>query len=145
MNETNDTFDADFHSGIAAYDAKNFSMAYQLLAPLAAQDNSEAIWRIGMMQSFGLGMIENQKLGVENFTKAAELGNGMAMHMLGVAYMMGEGVEKDLDKAIEWFEKAVAEGLQGSAFSISMIYSDYLKDNAKAEHWIGVANSMEEA
>jgi TPR repeat protein len=143
INDNNDVFDADLHSGIAAYDAKNFSMAYQLLAPLAANDNADAIWRIGMMQSFGLGMIENQKLGVENFEKAASLGHDMALHMLGVAYMMGEGVEKDLDKAITWFEKAVERGLQGAAFSLSMIYSDYLNDNDKAAFWIEKANSME--
>jgi TPR repeat protein len=143
MSETNDTFNADLHSGIAAYDAKNFSMAYQLLAPLAAADNDEAIWRIGMMQSYGLGMIENKKLGIENFEKAASLGSGMALHMLGVAYMMGEGVEKNLDSAISWFEQAVEKGLQGSAFSLSMIYSDYLNDTTKAQHWIDVANAME--
>jgi TPR repeat protein len=63
--------------------------------------------------------------------------------MLGVAYMMGEGVEKNLDSAISWFEQAVEKGLQGSAFSLSMIYSDYLNDTTKAQHWIDVANAME--
>ena len=140
----NDTFDADLHSGIAAYDSKNFAFAYQLLAPLANNDNFEALWRVGMMQSFGLGMIQNQKLGVETLIKAAKYGSEMALHMLGVAYMMGEGVEKDLNIAIDYFEKAVARGLQGAAFSLSMIYSDMLDDNKKAQFWIAKAESMEE-
>lgn len=144
-NDNNDTFNADLHSGIAAYDSKNFSMAYQLLAPLAAANNMEAIWRIGMMQSYGLGMIENKKAGLENFETAANLGSGMAMHMLGVAYMMGEGAEKNLDTAIVWFEKAVEIGMQGAAFSLSMIYSDYLQDQENAQKWIDVANAMEES
>jgi TPR repeat protein len=143
MTNNNDVFDADLNSGIAAYDSKNFSMAYQLLSPLMANNNPEALWRVGMMQSFGLGMVENQKLGVENFHKAVDNGSYMALHMLGVAYMMGEGVDKNLDTAIIWFEKAVSVGLQGAAFSLSMIYSDYLNDNKKAQEWIEKANSME--
>jgi hypothetical protein len=47
-NNNNDIFDADFASGVAAYDAKNFSMAYQLLAPLANNNNPEALWRIAI-------------------------------------------------------------------------------------------------
>jgi len=69
-NET-DTFGVDLESGIAAFDSKNFSMAYQLLAPLAAQGNAESLWRLGMMQMNGLGMVENQPLAFENFMKAA--------------------------------------------------------------------------
>lgn len=68
----NDTFDADLTSGIAAFDSKNFSMAYQLLSPLADAGNSESQWRIGMMQMNGLGMVGNQKLAFENFMKAAK-------------------------------------------------------------------------
>jgi TPR repeat protein len=142
-NNNNDIFDADFASGVAAYDAKNFSMAYQLLAPLANNNNPEALWRIAMMQAYGLGMIQNQELGVENFQKAHELGSGMASHMLGVAYMNGEGVEKNLDQAIDYFEQAVERGMQGAAFSLSMIYSDMLNDATKAEEWINIANKME--
>ena len=140
---TNDNYDADLASGIAAYDAKNFSMAYQLLAPLANNDNDEALWRIGMMQSYGLGMIQNSSLGVETFEKAATHGNGMALHMLGVAYMNGEGVEKNLDTAISYFEKGVEAGMQGSAFSLSVIYSDMKNDNTKAEEWINIGNAMD--
>jgi hypothetical protein len=44
----------------------------------------------------GLGMVENQPLGFENFVKAAEQGHGFAHHMIAVAYMTGEGVEKDI-------------------------------------------------
>lgn len=144
MNQTNDTFDADLHSGIAAYDAKNFSFAYQLLAPLANNNNPEALWRVAMMQSYGLGMIQNQALGVETFEKAVEYGSAMAAHMLGVAYMNGEGVTKDLDKAIAYFTTAVEGGLQGAAFSLSMIYSDMLGDAKKAAYWIDIADNMED-
>jgi TPR repeat protein len=35
-----------------------------------------------MMQMNGLGMVENQPLGFENFVKAAEQGHGFAHHMI---------------------------------------------------------------
>jgi hypothetical protein len=35
------------------------------------QGNAESLWRLGMMQMNGLGMVENQPLGVENFTANA--------------------------------------------------------------------------
>jgi TPR repeat protein len=82
-NET-DVFEADLISGLAAFDSKNFSMAYQLLAPLAMQGNAESLWRLGMMQMNGLGMVENQPLGFENFVKAADQGHGFAHHMIAV-------------------------------------------------------------
>jgi TPR repeat protein len=120
-NET-DVFEADLISGLAAFDSKNFSMAYQLLAPLAMQGNAESLWRLGMMQMNGLGMVENQPLGFENFVKAADQGHGFAHHMIAVAYMTGEGVEKDIGKAIEWFEKAAEYGLQGAMYALGMLY-----------------------
>ncbi|KAA0446333.1 MAG: sel1 repeat family protein [Candidatus Thioglobus sp.] len=104
--EEADVFNADLASGLAAFDSKNFSMAYQLLAPLAAKGNAESLWRLGMMQMNGLGMVANQALGFENFIKAAEQNHAFAHHMIAVAYMSGEGVEKNINKAVEWFEKA---------------------------------------
>ncbi|SFV77677.1 TETRATRICOPEPTIDE REPEAT FAMILY PROTEIN [hydrothermal vent metagenome] len=136
-NET-DAFSADLHSGIAAFDSKNFSMAYQLLAPLAAQGDAESLWRLGMMQMNGLGLVENQPLGLENFIHAAEQGHVIAHHMIGVAYMTGEGVEKDIDIAIEWFEKAADFGLPGAMYALGMLYEDgkeVPKDTEKAQAW----------
>jgi TPR repeat protein len=48
------------------------------------QGNAESLWRLGMMQMNGLGMVENQPLGFENFVKAAEQGHGFAHHMIAV-------------------------------------------------------------
>jgi TPR repeat protein len=133
-----DSFSADLHSGISAFDTKNFAMAYQLLAPLAAQGDAESLWRLGMMQMNGLGMVENQPLAFENFIQAAEQGHAIAHHMIAVAYMTGEGVEKDISKAIEWFEIAAEFGLPGAMHALGMIYEDGLdvaKDTAKAQVW----------
>jgi tetratricopeptide (TPR) repeat protein len=47
---------------------------------------------------------------LEHLTKAAELGNADAHYTLGLAYMKGEGVEKDEEKAVYHWEKAAIGG-----------------------------------
>ncbi|MFR0872929.1 MAG: tetratricopeptide repeat protein, partial [Oscillospiraceae bacterium] len=43
------------------------------------------------------------KEAVDWYTKAAELGNAIAMCNLGVCYKYGTGVKKDEKKAVEWY------------------------------------------
>jgi len=141
-----DSFSADLSSGIAAFDSKNFSMAYQLLAPLAAQGDAESLWRLGMMQMNGLGMVENQPLGLENFMKAAVQDHAFAHHMIGVAYMTGEGTEKDINQAIKWFEKGAEFGIPGPMYTLGMLYEDgkeVEKDMEKSQYWYDKASKVD--
>ncbi len=46
----------------------------------------------------------------EFYMKAAEMGYAPAYYAIAVAYLDGEGVERDLDKAFEWLQKAVDSG-----------------------------------
>ncbi|MCM1502841.1 MAG: sel1 repeat family protein [Bacteroidales bacterium] len=46
----------------------------------------------------------------ECYMKAAEMGYTAAYYNVAVAYLNGEGVERDLDKAFEWFRKAADSG-----------------------------------
>ncbi len=145
-SDKTDTFEADLNSGVTAFDTKNFSMAYQLLAPLANQGDAESLWRLGMMQMNGLGMVANQSLGFENFLKAAEQQHGYAHHMIAVAYMTGEGIQKDMSKAVEWFEKAAEFALPGAMLTLGMIFEDgtggVQKDAEKAKFWYQKAEEI---
>ena len=76
----------ELNAGIAAYDAGDYTKAYELLYPLGAyKRNAEA--------QFHLGMI----------------------------YFYGEGVEKDIDKAMEWWKKAMRSGHTDAAYRLSEI------------------------
>jgi hypothetical protein len=144
-SKMNDTFDADLTSGIAAFDSKNFSMAYQLLSPLADAGNSESQWRIGMMQMNGLGMVGNQKLAFENFMKAAKKEHPFAHHMIAVAYMSGEGVDKDINKAIDWFIKAAEYNIAGPMYALGMLFengNEVEQDLKKAQYWFDKAENI---
>jgi len=137
-----DSLNADLSSGIAAFESKNFAMAYQLLLPIATQGDDEALFRVGMMQMNGLGMVEDQNTGFENLKKSAEKGHGFAKHMVGVAYMQGEGVEKDIKQAINYFEQAADLGLAGAMMTLGMIYEegkDVQQDTQKAQYYYNLA------
>lgn len=49
---------------------------------------------------------KNYQKAFENFTKAAELGNGEAQFHLARMYHEGEGVEKNLERTLYWMNKA---------------------------------------
>lgn len=62
------------NSGIAAFEAKHFVRAAELLEPLAEAGNAEAQYRVAIMAQNGLGMVENQLQAYKNMKAAAEAG-----------------------------------------------------------------------
>ncbi|AFX91420.1 secreted protein [Helicobacter pylori Aklavik117] len=51
-------------------------------------------------------MINKISLTKKYFKKACDLKEGMGCYNLGVLYQNGEGVEKDLKKATQYYQKA---------------------------------------
>ena len=49
------------------------------------------------------------------YEKAAEKGNAAAQVALGLMYLSGQGVDRDTDKAAEWFGKAAEQGQRARA------------------------------
>ncbi len=76
--------------------------------------------------NFGMlmGRLGDEKAEFQLYTEAAQGGNVLAAYNLGVAYRDGLGTEKDVNKALEWFEKAAAEGDDTAAFNIGAIYDE---------------------
>lgn len=64
-----------------------------------------------------------------DFTKAYEIlyplaaykRNAEAQFHLGMIFFYGEGVEKDIDKAMEWWKKAMRSGHTDAAYRLSEI------------------------
>jgi len=116
-----DNEEVDFASGIAAFEAKQFARAMQLLSQFSETD-AHAQHMLAIMYQNGLGTVENPQQALKMMTASAEQGYPIAQHGLGFMYMQGECVEKDSQKAIEWFEKAAEQGLQGSLTTLAMMY-----------------------
>ncbi|CAB4438315.1 unnamed protein product [Rhizophagus irregularis] len=52
----------------------------------------------------GIGINFDKQKAVELYQKAANLGHKVGQYNLAVIYEVGDGIEKDLDKAIYWYE-----------------------------------------
>lgn len=114
QNSSPDGLDMDLSSGIAAFEAKHFSQALQLLSPLAEQGDAEAQYRLAIMAQSGLGMHKNPVLALRFMHESAASGHALAQHGLGFMYFDGDCTEKDMGQAKAWFTKAAAQGLAGS-------------------------------
>jgi TPR repeat protein len=71
--------------------------------------------------------------GVEWIRKAAEMGNGQAMCVLGQSLKEGRGVRKDELDARKWFEKAAREGHPGGMWELGSFFDG--RSPAKALVW----------
>ena len=66
---------------------------------------------MGTCYKFGWGVEINYDIAMKWYLTAAGNGSGEGMYELGEWYRFGgHGVEKDLEKARQWYEKCVAAG-----------------------------------
>ena len=69
------------------------------------------------------------------YRKGDDRGDAGCMHMIGLCYRYGNGVEKDMRKAFEWLEKASELGHVGATHDLAVYYENGTgvdKDEAKA-------------
>lgn len=120
----NDSEAMDLVSGIAAFEAKEFRRALQLLQPMAEKGSADAQYRCAIMMQNGLGVVARPEAAAEMMKNAVQQGFGLAQHSLGVMYLFGEGVEQDSLEAIRLLELAGANGLAGAWTTLGLIYKD---------------------
>ena len=118
----NAAFEMDFASGMAAFEAKHFSRAMQLLSPIAEGGDPQAQHMVAIMYQNGLGVAQSDMAAYKWMRQAAEQDYGLAQHGLGFMYLEGECIAKNPEKAVEWFSKAAEQGLQGSMTTLAMMY-----------------------
>ena len=134
--------DMERATGMAAFEAKEFTNAWVLLKPFAERGDAEAQHRLAIMLQNGLGMVKNEALAQKWMRAAADQGFALAQHGLGFMYLYGECVEKNEAKAAEWFTKAADQGMVGSQMTLGMMYEQGLglpKDTAEAKKWYALA------
>ena len=120
MNKPEDTV-LQLASGVAAFEAKHFSRAMQLLSGLAENDTAEAQYRLAIMYQNGLGLVRNEQLAYKWMQRAAAQEYGLALHGLGFMYMGGDCVEQDDAQAVHWFEAGVTQGLEGAMVALAQM------------------------
>ena len=101
---------ADFQSGCAAFDRGDYAAAREEWAPLAAQGDAKAQFRLGCLYTFGQGGPEDYAFALRLYRLAAEQGDADAQNNLGGMYAQGLAVAQDLVQAYMWFALAAARG-----------------------------------
>ena len=75
------------------------------------RESAEALFNIGTMHRFGYGTKAMDKtVAAQYFHKAAEKGHVESMYWIGYMYHTGEGLPKNCNRAVEWFQRAAAQG-----------------------------------
>ncbi|KAF1801046.1 hypothetical protein FB192DRAFT_1383708 [Mucor lusitanicus] len=69
-------------------------------------------------------------LSYEWYKKAADALNPMACHKLGFFLENGVGCKKDIEKAIQYYQKAYEQGYPDSAHNLGIIHQGYVKDTS---------------
>lgn len=118
----------------------------KLLHEAANAGNVKAMNILGMAYHDGkIGGFTVGKKPVEAakwFSKAAELGHLGAMDELAKMYLVGEGVEKDVDKALELFTEAANLGDTNAMHNLGRLYHfgvELPREEQKALEWYSCA------
>ena len=112
---------AGIKRGISYYDKCPFCRApttnvdademLKLVQARAKKKDPEAIKYLGDEYAHGkLGSEHDAARAVELWTEAAELGSADACYQLGVAFITGKGVEKNVERGVRFYEKAAMLG-----------------------------------
>jgi TPR repeat protein len=101
--------DAEAWLGVVLIDRGKNREALKALQHAADAGSSEADHRLGLVFAEGQAGVErNDQRAAEYFGRAATAGHRRAQINLGILYLRGQGVARDLVQARAWLEKAAA-------------------------------------
>ncbi|MDJ0738710.1 MAG: tetratricopeptide repeat protein [Gammaproteobacteria bacterium] len=130
---------ADYEVGAKAYREDDVVTAMQHLGRAASAGHADAQYLLGyILDKAG----QNQDAMV-HYQSAFDNGNSEAAVELGTMYLLGDGVDKDLETGRGWFEKAAAAGNNRALVVLGKAYLDgdlgVTPDAARARELLGRA------
>ena len=100
----------NLEDGIAAFSAKNYPKALELLRPEAEQGVAKAQGLLARMHANGWGTRKNLEDALKWARLAAAQGDSAGQVGVGYVYRNGLGVTKDYAEALKWFRLAAEQG-----------------------------------
>jgi|688.fasta_scaffold488297_1 TPR repeat protein len=91
-----------------AFNMFDYTVARKAWEPLAAEGHADAQYGLYQIYSRGLLVDPDQDLAMRWLRLAARQAHPAAHFYLGLSYLRGEGLEKDLAQAWVWFSRAEA-------------------------------------
>ncbi len=121
---------------------RDYTLARDLLTPLAAKRNSEAEFDLGKMSELGEGTARSIEGAAGWYRKAADSGNVDAASRLGELYLRGVGVAQNFTKAHHWLDVAANEGNAHAQMRLGRLYEHgwgVARDPVQAYAWYEMA------
>lgn len=115
----------------------NYENAAKYFSQAAEAGMTEAKYQMGQLYYMGYATFGRDfALANKWFKRAAEEGDIRSQYNLGYAYQHGLAVERNLDSAIFWYEKAATRGHRLSQVGVADLYAQMQKRNyEKAIYW----------
>ncbi len=132
--------------GDAAYRAGQSNAAADLYHRGALQGDAQAALKLGLMISGEAASIEKYGIAGQWFIRACDLGNATGCHNAGVGYEYGPngkaGLDKDLGKALGYYQRAADRGYMSSQYNLGSLYANqYFSDDIEGLKWLLVSQT----
>jgi uncharacterized protein len=117
----------------------DFQTALNELRPLAAKNDPNAQFLLGMLYDSGKGVVQDQAVAAKWYRKAAEQKHLIAQLFLGVMLYSGQGVKQDHKEAARWFREPAGSGNDQAQFYLGSMYANgtgVKKDEAEGIRWL---------
>ena len=101
---------ADFKTGLLAYENEDFETAAREWMPLADAGHMHALYNLGWMYKKGEGVARSDKIAIKLLELAAMQGHAGAQSVLGYIYYYGEGTTRNQMVGARWFTLAAKQG-----------------------------------
>jgi hypothetical protein len=126
----------------AAYQAKAYAKAAELVRPLAEKGDADAQYFLGTLYIEGTGVEQNDATAFLWFQRSANQGNAAAQYNLGASYATGAGVGKSDVEAAKWFRRAADQGMPFAQLNLGLLYAagnGVPQDSVEAFKWLELA------
>lgn len=107
----------------------NYQEAFQMLSRQAMHGNTQAIFKLALLYENGVGVEQDRQKAFSLFMKAAKLDYLKSEYMVGVYYLKGWGVNKNIHLAMQWLREAALHGNANAQLLLGNIYEYGLQDN----------------
>ena len=132
----------DFREGLRAFQRGENEQAVAIFRDLAARNDRDAQFMMGVMREGGYGIEKNLEKSANWYLMAAEAGLPSAQFNLGIFYQLGQGVRKSTAEAFTWHNRAARQGHASAQNNLASLYftgEGIEKDSIEAWKWYDIA------
>ncbi len=137
---------AQYQLGVSYLDAGRPKDGIKYIRESANQGQPAAQYRLAKLYEAGIGVAADPDMARQLTERAARSGNRIAMHDLGLYYAEGRGgVERNMQTALNWFEKAAERGVVDSQYNLGVLFEsspEIARDAVSAMVWYSIAGSQ---